>query len=334
MTRAGLNLLHGEARGFGVLPTAPGLASRRAWLGHALGLGAGLAGVGLSGCAARQPPTAHATMPAASLAAADPTPAPAIRVLPFSTGDLGTAPHGWLPYAVRRDLTRTRYAVVRDGDRRVLNARASASATGLRCAVDIDPAAFGHLQFSWRVHNVPTHANVAAAEHDDCPARIIVAFAGDDTRLPLRDRLFFEQVELFTGQRLPFATLMYVWDGGGHAPESVHRNHRSARIQYLTVESGTQRAGHWLHYERDVVADYQRVFGEAPGNIVGVGVLTDADALKLDLEAWYGDITLASTSAHSAHSARSAHSAHSAPAVNSPRAVSISTGMSLAGPTC
>ncbi|OYU98816.1 MAG: hypothetical protein CFE45_15090, partial [Burkholderiales bacterium PBB5] len=35
-----------------------------------------------------------------------------------------------------------------------------------------------------------------------------------------------------------------------------------------------------------------RVFGEAPGKIIGVGVLTDADALKTQMEAWYGDITL------------------------------------------
>lgn len=320
MARMEFTGMRGETPDSEVSQATPCPTSRRAWLTHALGLGAGLAGLGLSGCAGHRPAGTSAetpadtptTTPAAPPAsnAADLATGPAARVLPFSTGDLGAAPSGWLPYAVRRDLTRTRYAVVRDGNRRVLNARAAASATGLRCAVDIDPAAFGHLQFSWRVQNVPTQANVAAAEHDDCPARIIVAFAGDDTRLPLRDRLFYEQVELFTGQRLPFATLMYVWDGGGHAPESVHRNHRTARIQYLTVESGAQRAGRWLHYERDVVADYQRVFGEAPGNIVGVGVLTDADALKVDLEAWYGDITLASV--------------RSAPAL--PRARSAGTG--------
>jgi len=55
-----------------------------------------------------------------------------------------------------------------------------------------------------------------------------------------------------------------------------------------------------------VVADYQQVFGEAPGNIIGVGVLTDADALKINLEAWYGDITLASTSARAAPAANPA----------------------------
>lgn len=212
--------------------------------------------------------------------------------MPFSGTAAGEVPAGWHAYAMRRDLKPTRYAVVRDGDRKVLHASATSSATGLRCAVQIDPALFGRLRFSWRVRDAPGHADVAVAEHDDCPARLVLAFGGDDTRMPLRDRLFFEQVELFTGQRLPFATLMYVWDGGKHALESVHRNHRTARIQYLTVESGAARAGHWLHYERDVAADYQRVFGEAPGPITGVGVLTDADALKTEMEAWYGDITL------------------------------------------
>ena len=264
------------------LDSAPSSA-RRSWLTAA----AGLAGTwGLSGCAS--PPPADAPPYGVDVAAASPTP----QVLPFSAAPVGLAPAGWHSYAMRRDLKRTRYAVVRDGERNVLHARAAASATGLRCAVQIDPAQFGHLQFSWRVRDVPGRADVAAAEHDDCPARLILAFGGDDVRLPLRDRLFFEQVELFTGQRLPFATLMYVWDGGRHEAESVHRNHRSARIQYLTVESGAQRAGRWLHYQRDVVADYHRVFGEAPGPITGVGVLTDADALKGEMEAWYGDISL------------------------------------------
>jgi len=257
--------------------------SRRAWLAGSLGLGASLAG-----CASAPVDTAQE-----AAAQGQPEPVPSAQVVPFSGALPGQPPAQWRPYALRKDLTHTRYTVVRDGDRRVLNAHASASATGLRCAVDIDPAQRGLLQFSWRVHEVPAQADVAEAVQDDCPARLIVAFDGDHTRLPLRERLLFDQVELFTGQRLPFATLMYVWDGGRHAPESVHRNHRSSRIQYLTVESGAQRAGRWLHYQRDVVADYQRVFGEAPGTITGVGVLTDADALKLQLEAWYGDITLA-----------------------------------------
>ena len=213
-------------------------------------------------------------------------------MLPFSGTAAGAVPAGWHPFAIRRDLRPTHYAAAADAGRQVLHAQAQASATGLRCPVHILPKDVTRLRFSWRAGQVPAQANVAEAEHDDAPVRLVLAFDGDESRLPLRDRLFFEQVELFTGHRLPFATLMYVWDGGHHAPETVHRNHRSQRIQYLTVESGPQRAGQWLHYQRDVAADYLRVFGEPAGAITSVGVLTDTDALKLDNEAWYGDITL------------------------------------------
>ncbi len=281
----------GASTGTGTGQAGAGLPRRR-WLAGALGLGAAAAGLG--GCATA-PADGGASTDGAGAAHADAAAslAPALRVVPFSDALPGQPPPAWRPYALRKDLTRTRYTVVRDGAQHVLHARATASATGLRCAVQIDPAQHGQLQFSWRVRDVPPQADVSEAVQDDCPARLILAFDGDDTRLSLRERLLFDQVELFTGQRLPYATLMYVWDGGRHAVESVHRNHRSSRIQYLTVESGAQRAGRWLHYQRDVVADFQRVFGEAPGTIIGVGVLTDADALKLQLEAWYGDISLA-----------------------------------------
>lgn len=269
-------------------------ATRRgclAWSASALGLGALN---GLAGC--MSPPLGQGP-PGAAPGATDALPTVADRVMPFSGTPPGQAPVGWHPYAVRRDLRPTQYAARQLHRREVLHAQASSSATGLRCPVQINPASQAWLRFGWQVRDVPARADVAVAEHDDCPARLVLAFGGDDTRLPLRDRLFFEQVELFTGNRLPFATLMYVWDGGRHAPETVHRNHRSSRIQYLVVESGGQRAGQWLAYQRNVVADYQRVFGEAPGPIVSVGVLTDADALKTNMEAWYGDITL---SAHPA----------------------------------
>ena len=92
-----------------------GLLARRAWLAGAAGWSAALAGLG--GCA-----TAPTEPDGAGMA--DATAPPATQVLPFSSAAAGAAPAGWRPYALRRDLTRTRYAVVRDGARRVLHARA------------------------------------------------------------------------------------------------------------------------------------------------------------------------------------------------------------------
>ncbi len=256
---------------------------RRACLARGLrglaGLGGlGVGALGLAGCATRAP-----VLPATHDLSAG--------IAPFSAATAGALPAGWQPYVMRPDRATTQYTVVNDGPRSVLHAKAVASASGLRCAVDVDPARQGVLRFSWRVQDVPSQATVIERESDDSAARVVLAFAGDEARLSIRERLLFEQVELFTGLRLPFATLMYVWDGK-QPPGTVTHNHRTSRIRYLTVESGVARSGRWLHYERDVVADYRRAFGEAPGHIHSVGVLTDSDAMKLDLEAWYGDITL------------------------------------------
>ncbi len=251
------------------------LTSRRAFAGQLLGVSA----LGLGGCATRAPTQPDRTETADVIA-------------PFSTATPGVhTPRGWQPYVLRRDRAATRYTVVRDHERAVLHAKAESAATGLRCPVRIDPSVRPRLHFSWRVTALPDQTSIDTPEQDDAPARVIVAFEGDPARLSLRERLIFDQVELFTGQRLPFATLMYVWCAK-LPPETVVRNHRTSRIHYLTVESGPRRLGQWLHYERDVVADYRRVYGEAPGLINSVGVLTDSDAMKNTQQAWYGDITL------------------------------------------
>jgi hypothetical protein len=249
------------------------VVERRRCLRQLLGLGA----LGLAGCASKPPITDVG---------------PADAVAPFSAAPSGgRAPTGWQPYVIRKDKTPTQYSLVPDNNRTVLRARASAAASGLRCSVRIDPRHAARLRFSWRVQPMPGHASVGAPESDDCPARVILAFDGNMAKLSLRDRLLFDQVELFTGHRVPYATLMYVWDGA-LPPETIVHNHRTSRVRYLTVESGTQRCGRWLHYERDVVADFQRVFGEAPGIVTSVGVLTDSDATQQDFQAWYGDISL------------------------------------------
>ena len=58
----------------------------------------------------------------------------------------------------------------------------------------------------------------------------------------------------------------------------------------LVVESGPERLGRWLTFKRDVRADYQRLFGEPPGSIIFVGIMTDSNATGTQASAYYGDI--------------------------------------------
>lgn len=240
-------------------------------------MGAAATGAGLltSGCASTAPATAARS-----------------RVPAFSTSDrIGGLPDGWRLHVTRPDRPVTGYGLARLDDRTALHARSESATSGVRCDVDIDLAERPWLRWEWRVDQVAAGATVADDDFDDCPARLVLGFAGDNARLSLRDRLFADQVELFTGEPLPFATLCYVWDGQA-ASESVLPYARSSRIRYLVVESGSGGLGQWRAYRRNMVADYQRVYGEPPGRLIGVGVLTDSDDLKGSAEAWYGDLVI------------------------------------------
>jgi hypothetical protein len=90
---------------------------------------------------------------------------------------------------------------------------------------------------------------------------------------------------------MPYATLMYVWCNQ-RAPGTVVRHARTGRIRKLVVQGGTGGLGEWLEYERDIRADYERVFGEKPGALVGIGIMTDSDNTRSSARAWYGPVQL------------------------------------------
>lgn len=252
---------------------------RRRLITSTAGLGlAALTGGMTSGCASRKPMLA---------ASSERVEAPL-----FSQSDgLGSLPAGWLPYIIRRDRELTQYQTTQLDGRTVLHAVAEDARSGLHCPVSIDPKATPLLRWQWRVDAPCLDATVGEDDAEDTPARLVVAFEGDMSKLSLRDQLFFDQVQLFTGNVLPYATLTYVWDGQlpvGHVVPYA----RTSRIQYQVVESGASRQGQWLSYERNVAQDYEAVFGEPPpGRIIDVGLLTDSDDLKNRIEAWYGDIS-------------------------------------------
>jgi hypothetical protein len=101
--------------------------------------------------------------------------------------------------------------------------------------------------------------------------------------------MIFDLMHTVSGEKPPFATLMYVWDNQA-APESLVINNRSDRIRKIVLESGPAHLGQWRHYRRDIRADFRLAFGEDPGPLIGVAVMTDSDNTQTRAEAWYGEI--------------------------------------------
>ena len=58
----------------------------------------------------------------------------------------------------------------------------------------------------------------------------------------------------------------------------------------IAAASGAAGIGAWQTVKRNVVEDFRRAYGEDPGQLMAVGVLTDTDNTGASVEAWYGDI--------------------------------------------
>lgn len=189
-----------------------------------------------------------------------------VDVAHFSTGDMG----GW---QVRQFSGTTHYVLGEDQGRRALRADSRAAASGLFREIEVDLAATPYLHWSWKVDDVLDGNDERSRAGDDYAARIYVVFSGG---------LWFWRTR----------AVNYVWSSHQHI-ERTWLNAYTGDARMIAVESGATHAGKWIHERRDVRADYRRLFGEEPGRIVAVALMTDTDNTGASAGAWYGDIWFA-----------------------------------------
>ncbi len=174
-----------------------------------------------------------------------------------------------------------------------IHARSQAAASAL--TLRLQPlAAPKSIRWSWKIIESPEEAASLDPTREDSAARIILMFAAPSSAaqdaLPLRDQLAMEKARLLLRTEPPYATLMYLWSADKPA-EAVFVSRHTGRVRGVVVD-GPASAGRWQHFDRDVQADFQRAFGEVPGPLIGVAIMTDSDNTRSRAEARFRDLHL------------------------------------------
>lgn len=185
----------------------------------------------------------------------------------------------------------SQFSYVRKDGRDAMAATSTSSVSMLRQAVRVEPLELTNVRFSWKVPELIAQADMALREADDSPVRIILTFEGDRSKFSSKNAMLSELARALTGEELPYATLMYVWCNTRPAG-TVIVNPRTDRIRKLVVESGAGKLQQWVDYERNIRADYKAAFGEEPGALIGIGIMTDSDNTRTHAKAWYGPVTV------------------------------------------
>jgi hypothetical protein len=202
------------------------------------------------------------------------------------TSEMPQWQHFTLPGKKSTEFTYTRM----DG-RDAMSVVAISSASMLRQVVRIEPQELDSVRFSWKVPALIKDADMALREADDSPVRIVLAFEGDRSKFSPKNSMLSELSHALTGEAMSYATLMYVWCNQ-REPGSMVINPRTDRIRKMVVQSGPKQLNQWLDYTRNIREDYERAFGEPPGALVGIGIMTDSDNTHSTTKAWYGPVRL------------------------------------------
>lgn len=215
-----------------------------------------------------------------------------IAPLSAAVNSEGLPPH-WETYLVTRKKRLTDYQQTTDSDGiAVIRATVDGSASGIAQKLDIPVYPGAKLTWRWRADAMPAKADIRTKQFDDAPVRIALAFDGDGAKLTVQDHLHRELARLVSGRELPFATLMYTWGDDKFAADEVIANPYTGRIRSVVVERGEANLGRWQTYSRDIAKDYEKAFGEPPGRLIGIAIMSDGDNTQSKFTAWYGDIRL------------------------------------------
>jgi hypothetical protein len=183
----------------------------------------------------------------------------------------------------------TRYEWAEKDGRRAILARSEHSASLWRKRLMPVRQQVGEVSFSWWVQDIIVGADLTDIDRGDAPARVMFAFDGDIASLPLRTRMLFDVAQALSGEQPPYATLSYVYDASLPVG-TVVVNPRSDRVRSIVVDSGLGQLRRWRDHRRDLAADFRHAFGEEPGPLTSVALMTDSDNTRSQAKAWYGPV--------------------------------------------
>lgn len=241
--------------------------------------------------------TGHLTTLVASLLLAVSATVGAQTLQPFSSAPLDALPMPWrLVGLPKGKAPLAQIEVVKLGDDRVLKLATDKSyGTALH---ELKPVVLGlgsTLKWRWRLEQPIAAADLKVKEGDDAPLKVCAMFDMPLDKLKFLERNVMRLARSVSGEKLPAATLCYVWDHklavGTELPNAY-----SPRLRFVVLDSGEKKLGQWVMHERDLAADLQRAFGHefvTPPPLIAIVVGADSDNTQGASLAYIGDVLLA-----------------------------------------
>jgi Protein of unknown function (DUF3047) len=187
----------------------------------------------------------------------------------------------------------TQFRVVSRDGARVLEVEAKLSYGNL--VHELPASSKGNrLSWRWRVERGIAAGDPTTRSGDDHPIAVCAMFDVPLASLPFVERQMLRAARSMSNDDVPTATLCYTWDER-LAPGTAIESPFTRRVRYLVLRGQGDAQREWRREERDLRADFQRLFGEeAKGSppLQAVAVAGDADNTQGQSLALLADLVL------------------------------------------
>ena len=163
------------------------------------------------------------------------------------------------------------FRIVTQGGRKVLHLKSNNDSSTISKEIKVDIKSLPILQWSWQAVTLPKWGDDRKSATDDQAAQLYVTFP----RFP---------------QQVRSRIISYIWDTTAPAG-AVFKSEKTGLVTYVVVRSGPADLGKWLTESRNVLEDYQKIYGEAPGEEVGaVSISIDSNDTRSTAESYFGEL--------------------------------------------
>ncbi len=146
------------------------------------------------------------------------------------------------------------FTVVQDGAGKALQLKSDNDSSSISKEIKVDVKQYPILEWKWKVVALPPRGNARKGETDDEAAQLYVTFP----RFPsaVRSRI-----------------IGYIWDSTEPAGASFP-SAKVGTVHFIVVRSGGADLGKWITETRNVLEDFKKIYGEAPGEPAGAITLS------------------------------------------------------------
>lgn len=203
-----------------------------------------------------------------------------IVLAPFTVPSAESTPGAWRVVGVPGGkIPLTSFAMTELDGQRVLRVEATKSYGNLVHNLPLPtPGPGTRLSWRWRLDEGLPLADLSVKQGDDSPLKVCALFELPLDKLGLIERNLLRLARAASAEKLPSATLCYVWDSKLKA-DTLLPNAYTNRVRLIVVSGSDQPLRQWASHSRDLEADFRRAFGaESESLLPLLAILVGGDA--------------------------------------------------------